>query len=63
MLLSFRQIPPAHIGLVIMFGSVRDDVLKSGLHLVNPFAEIVTFNTKTQLMYSENIVPTQEGKY
>lgn len=44
-----------------MFGSVRDEVLKSGLHIVNPLAEIVTFNTKTQLMYSENIVPTQEG--
>lgn len=58
---SFRQIPPAHIGLVVLFGSVENDILKSGMHLVNPLADIVTFNTKTQLLYSENIVPTQEG--
>mmetsp|Transcript_82298 Transcript_82298/g.160585 ORF Transcript_82298/g.160585 Transcript_82298/m.160585 type:complete len:328 (-) Transcript_82298:364-1347(-) len=61
LLTSLRQIPPAHIGLVLMFGSVREGVLKSGLHVVNPLAEIVPFDTKTQLMYSENIVPTQEG--
>ena len=46
---SFRQIPPAHIGLVVLFGSVENDILKSGLHLVNPLADIVTFNTKTQV--------------
>mmetsp|Transcript_66158 Transcript_66158/g.149354 ORF Transcript_66158/g.149354 Transcript_66158/m.149354 type:complete len:317 (+) Transcript_66158:75-1025(+) len=58
---SLRQVPAAHIGLVVMFGSVRESVLLSGLHVVNPVASVIQFNTKTQLLYSENIVPTQEG--
>lgn len=60
-LISLRIVPPAHVGLVIVFGSVGDETLAAGLHVVNPFSEIVSFNTKTLLLYSENIVPTQEG--
>jgi len=58
--LSIRIVPPAHIGVSVTFGSVGAPLL-SGLHLCNPFAKVSTFNLKTQLVYSENIVPTKEG--
>merc|ERR1712164_22787 len=58
---SIRIVPPAHSGLVVTFGSVRDSTLNSGMHLVHPLASVVSINLKTQLVYSENNVPTQEG--
>merc|ERR1712188_70132 len=58
---SMRTIPPAHVGITVVLGHVGTNVLDSGLHFVNPLASIVPFNLKTQLLYSENIVPTKEG--
>mmetsp|Transcript_19843 Transcript_19843/g.41734 ORF Transcript_19843/g.41734 Transcript_19843/m.41734 type:complete len:288 (-) Transcript_19843:177-1040(-) len=60
-ILSIRTVPPAHVGLIVTFGSVSEAQLGAGLHFVSPWAKVVVFNTKTQLTYSENIVPTQEG--
>jgi len=59
--LSLRTVPPAHVGIAITFGHVASGTLPSGLHIINPMSSIVTMNLKTQLVYSENIVPTQEG--
>lgn len=59
--LSLRTVPPAHVGVVVIFGSVQTGVLQSGISLVNPLATVTVFNTKTQLLYTENIVPTTEG--
>jgi regulator of protease activity HflC (stomatin/prohibitin superfamily) len=56
-----RTVEPAHLGVVSVFGAVADYTLISGLHFVNPMANVISFNLKTQLLYSENIVPTQEG--
>merc|ERR1712022_79911 len=58
---SVRTVPPAHVGIAVTFGSVSTGTLQSGLHILNPFSSVVTMNLKTQLVYSENIVPTQEG--
>merc|ERR1712159_20585 len=58
---SVRTVPPAHVGLVITFGSVSKTPLASGFHFVNPMASVTSMNLKTQLMFSENHVPTQEG--
>merc|ERR1711934_338697 len=35
--------------------------MQSGLHMRNPLASVTEFSLKTQLLYSENIVPTKEG--
>lgn len=59
--LSVRTVPPAHVGVAVTFGHVSEATLPSGLHFLNPFSSVVTMNLKTQLVYSENIVPTQEG--
>jgi len=42
------QINPGEIGVKILFGSVQNDVLKSGLHLVNPLLQIKRIDVKTQ---------------
>jgi regulator of protease activity HflC (stomatin/prohibitin superfamily) len=42
------QIDAGEIGVKILFGSVKNDVLGSGLHLVNPLYEIKKVDVKTQ---------------
>jgi len=59
--LSARTVPPAHIGLSVTLGAVGGTVLPSGIHFINPLSRVVVFNMKTQIVYTENQVPTQEG--
>ena len=42
------QINPGEIGVKILFGNIQNDVLASGLHLVNPLLEIQKLDVKTQ---------------
>merc|ERR1711907_14738 len=49
---SIRIVPPAHSGLVVTFGSVKDSTLTSGMHLVHPLASVVSINLKTQALAS-----------
>jgi regulator of protease activity HflC (stomatin/prohibitin superfamily) len=45
---SIVQIDAGYIGVKVLFGSVQDDVLGSGLHFVNPLLDIKTVDVKTQ---------------
>jgi regulator of protease activity HflC (stomatin/prohibitin superfamily) len=45
---SLVQIGPGQIGVTILFGSVQDNVLKSGLNLVNPLVTVEKLDVKTQ---------------
>ena len=45
---SLVQIGPGQIGVTILFGSVQDNVLKSGLSLVNPLVTVEKLDVKTQ---------------
>ena len=45
---SVVQIDAGEIGIKVLFGSVKNDVLGSGLHLVNPLYEIKKVDVKTQ---------------
>jgi len=60
-LCSLRTVKPAHCGMVVTFGAVSELPLQAGLHITNPIASVVQISLKTQLVYSENTVPTQEG--
>eukprot|EP00657_Telonema_sp_P-1_P006858 TRINITY_DN26326_c0_g1_i1.p1 TRINITY_DN26326_c0_g1~~TRINITY_DN26326_c0_g1_i1.p1 ORF type:complete len:336 (-),score=116.06 TRINITY_DN26326_c0_g1_i1:202-1209(-) len=60
-LLSIRTVSPAHAGIATTFGSPSKTPLGSGIHFVNPMATVTQLNLKTQLLFSENHVPTQEG--
>ena len=45
---SVVQINPGEIGVQKLFGKVSNSTLESGLNLVNPLVEVVTFDIRTQ---------------
>jgi len=47
-LASFKIIEPGKVGVQTLFGKVQDEVLPSGLHIVNPLVDITTFSIQTE---------------
>lgn len=45
---SVVQIEPGQVGVQKLFGKVNNNTLESGLNVINPLVEVVTFDTKTQ---------------
>jgi regulator of protease activity HflC (stomatin/prohibitin superfamily) len=45
---GIKQIDAGQVGVNSLFGKVKDDILTSGLSLVNPLSKITFFDTKTQ---------------
>ncbi len=61
-LLQFWTVIPAgHVGVIDFFGLVSDNTLKPGVNLVNPMANIVKFDARTQELREEMVVPSKEG--
>ncbi|AYL98491.1 prohibitin family protein [Mucilaginibacter celer] len=44
----FKVIEPGQVGVQTLFGKVQDQVLESGLHIINPAMEITVFDVQTQ---------------
>ncbi|TKC07223.1 prohibitin family protein [Pedobacter frigoris] len=44
----FKVIDASQVGVKTLYGKVDDDVLYSGLNVVNPLVEVTTFDVKTQ---------------
>jgi len=44
----FKQIDAGQVGVKVLFGKVEDDVLNSGLNIINPIIDVKTLDTKTQ---------------
>jgi regulator of protease activity HflC (stomatin/prohibitin superfamily) len=42
------QVEPGEVGVQKLFGKVDNRILESGLNLVNPFVEVVSFDVRTQ---------------
>lgn len=47
-LASIKQIEPGEVGVQKLFGKVNRTVLESGLNVINPLMEVVTFDVRTQ---------------
>ncbi len=45
---SVKQIDPGEIGVKILFGSIQNDVMGSGLHFINPLLDVTKLDVKTQ---------------
>jgi regulator of protease activity HflC (stomatin/prohibitin superfamily) len=45
---SVKQIGPGEVGVQKLFGKVNNKTLESGLSIVNPLVEVVTFDIRTQ---------------
>ena len=43
-----KQIDGGEIGVKVLFGSIQNDVLASGLHFINPLLEVKKLDVKTQ---------------
>ncbi|MCO5937037.1 prohibitin family protein [Mucilaginibacter sp. RB4R14] len=44
----FKIIEPGKVGVQALFGKVQNNVLESGLHIINPVVDITTFDIQTQ---------------
>ena len=47
-LASVKQIEPGYVGVQKLFGKVNNSILESGLNVINPLVEVVTFDVRTQ---------------
>jgi len=56
---SFKVIEPGQVGVQTLFGKVQDNVLESGLHIIDPVVEVTNFNIQTQNYTMSGI--TDEG--
>jgi regulator of protease activity HflC (stomatin/prohibitin superfamily) len=45
---AFKIIEPGKVGVQTLFGRVQDEVLESGLHIIDPLVEITTFSIQTE---------------
>jgi prohibitin 1 len=54
-------IPAGHVGVIDFFGNVSDKTLYPGVNLVNPMANIVKFDARTQELKETMTVPSKEG--
>jgi regulator of protease activity HflC (stomatin/prohibitin superfamily) len=54
-------IPAGHVGIVDFFGNVSDNTLKPGVNFVNPMANVVKFDARTQELKEIMSVPSKEG--
>jgi regulator of protease activity HflC (stomatin/prohibitin superfamily) len=61
MVLSITIVPAGTVGVVDVFGQVRDDPLPAGMNFVFPLASVVKMSIKTQIIELAENVPTKEG--
>jgi regulator of protease activity HflC (stomatin/prohibitin superfamily) len=65
LLIAFMQvwtvIPAGHVGVIDFFGNVSDQTLKPGVNLVNPLANVIKFDARTQELKEVMAVPSKEG--
>jgi len=54
-------IPAGHVGVIDFFGNVSDNTLKPGVNFVNPMANVVKFDARTQELKEVMNVPSKEG--
>jgi regulator of protease activity HflC (stomatin/prohibitin superfamily) len=45
---AFKVIDPGKVGVQTLFGKVQDNVLESGLHVINPLVNVTTFSIQTE---------------
>ncbi|GAC1307823.1 MAG: prohibitin family protein [Mucilaginibacter sp.] len=48
LLSTVKIIEPGKVGVQVLFGKVQDNVLESGLHVINPLVQVTTFSIQTE---------------
>jgi regulator of protease activity HflC (stomatin/prohibitin superfamily) len=55
-----KVIPPGHVGVAILFGSVQDEPLPEGFHVVNPLLSWETYDVRQKTLKESALVPTRD---
>lgn len=58
---AFRTVPAGHVGIQDLFGSVREQTLAPGLHLVNPLVKVPRMSVQTRELKEVMDTPSSEG--
>ena len=45
---AVKQIEPGYVGVQKLFGKVNNNILESGLNVINPLVDVITFDIRTQ---------------
>ncbi|HEY4325958.1 MAG TPA: prohibitin family protein [Mucilaginibacter sp.] len=48
LLSAFKIIAPGKVGVQVLFGKVQDQILESGLHVINPLVDVEIFSIQTE---------------
>lgn len=48
LLSTIKIIEPGKVGVQVLFGKVQDNILESGLHIINPAVDVTTFSIQTE---------------
>ena len=58
---SVAFVPAGHVGVLTLFGRVTGDILREGVHFVNPFKVNNVMSIRTQELKETATVPSTEG--
>lgn len=58
---SLAYVPAGHVGVLVLFGRVTEDVLPEGTHVVNPLKTNHKLSVRTQELQEKASVPSKEG--
>jgi prohibitin 1 len=58
---AVKTVPAGHVGIVDLFGSVRDETLAPGLHFLNPFVNVHRMSAQTREIKEVMDTPSSEG--
>jgi regulator of protease activity HflC (stomatin/prohibitin superfamily) len=61
LLLGVKTVPAGHVGIVDLFGKVRDNTLPPGLHILNPLARVHRMSVQTRELKEVMDTPSSEG--
>src|SRR5690349_12729970 len=58
---SIKTVPAGHVGIVDLFGKVKEETLEPGIHLVNPLSSVKKVSMKTRSYPQSMTISSQEG--
>jgi regulator of protease activity HflC (stomatin/prohibitin superfamily) len=61
MMAAVKTVPAGHVGIMDLFGKVRDETLPPGLHLVNPLIKVHRMSVQTRESKEVMDTPSSEG--
>ncbi len=58
---SIVMVPAGHVGVMELFGNVRENSLDAGIHVINPLLKVHKMSIRTEQITEDASVPSKEG--